>query len=362
VRTDTNPPRYTRTPHLVGLVAEAERLATLVAGASRGDRDRVGDGLRQRAALATLRLDGSPIERPPALDGANPVPVAEVGEVAEVAASGHRGTWFDAMGVGGRADEAVLALEFLGATAALASDDLADRLLAAPQETLAELHRRLVQGLVDEAQAGSPRRSGQAVHDASVGRIIYFATDPADVPTRLALLSAWLQSAGAREHGLVVSGVLHLELLLIHPFESANGRLARAAARLALRARGLDPHGLAVPEVALGRAPIAYYEDVAATARRRDHTVWLERWGEAVAAGLREAAHALGVLAAEPAPRAATFLDRWGAAGFTIADYRATAEVGPEESRSDLDALLDAGLVRRVQGSRGLRFEVVAPR
>ncbi|MDX1621116.1 MAG: hypothetical protein R3320_09010, partial [Nitriliruptorales bacterium] len=136
-------------------------------------------------------------------------------------------------------------------------------------------------------------------------------------------------------------------------------RLARAAGRLALRARGLDPDGLGLPEVVLARDPIGYYEEVARTTRRRDLTIWLERWGEAVVAGLREALARSGLTHEEAASdRSRAFLEAWEQARFTIADYRAAAGVGPEDAKQDLRGLLDAALVRRVPGSRGLRFEV----
>ena len=47
----------------------------------------------------------------------------------------------------------------------------------------------------------------------------------------------------------MVVAVVHGELLALTPFGSADGVVARAAARLTAVATGLDPKGLAVPEV-----------------------------------------------------------------------------------------------------------------
>ncbi len=350
--TATGVPRFTRTPHLVDLVAETERLAQLVAGAA--DASRLREDRLAAAAVSTLQLDGSPISGTPDLDAAPdldaPVPEAEV----------RQGTWLDAMRAGtdtDLADESVAevqALEYLGVRAGLESDDLVDALLADPQRSLATLHRRVTRGLLDDAHAGRPRTTEQAVHDSSVGRIIFFPSDPADIARDVNLLAGWLETAAAREHGLIVSGTVQHELLRIHPFEAANGRLARTAARLLLRSRGLDPSSLAAAEVLLATDTMGYHEEVARTIRRRDLTIWLERWGEAVAAALRSAARELGVLDAEVPERALAATA--GRDAFTIADYRAAAEVGPESARADLTALLDSGRVERVLGSRGLRF------
>lgn len=347
-------PRFTHTPHLVGLIAEAERLAQALLDAPDAGRRR--DTRLAEAAVASLRLDGSPITSPP--DPSAAPPLDRPAEEHDI----RRGTWMDAMRSGTdalideEADAEVQALEYLGVQAALASDDLVDAFLGDPTEALATLHRRVTRGLLEASRCGTPRQSEQAVHDGSTGRIIYYPSEPKDIARDLSLLAGWLVTSAAREHALVVSGVLQYELLRIHPFEAANGRVARAAARLVLRGRGLDPHGLTAAEVPLSTDPIGYYDEVARTARRRDLSPWLERWGEAVAAGLRDSARDLGVLDVELPDRARRFVAARSA--FTVADYRADAGVGPEDARADLGALLDAGVIERVLGSRGLRFTV----
>jgi Fic family protein len=374
-RTGSTPYRFARSPHLVELVAETERLAAVLEGASGPARDALATRRADASILATLQLDGAKLdELPSATDPPTDLPTDLPSTIAEPSAgagagtvsgtpaatsAGRPGTWLDAMATLREVpDEAVQALEAAGVRAALASTDLEEQLLTAPTDALVELHRRLTRGLVAPEVAGAPRRTEQAVHDASVGRVLYFPTDPAAIPLELALLDAWLASAGTREHGLVVSGMLHLELLRIHPFEAANGRLARAAARLVLRGRGLDPAGLAAPEPQLAAQALGYHEEVARTLRRRDATIWLERWGEAVTDGMRLAARELDALAVEVPARATSFVATRDTPAFTVADYRAEATVGPEDARADLRALLDAGAVDRVPGSRGLRFRV----
>lgn len=347
-------PTFERTPHLVGLVATCERLATRLRAVT-PPRARTEE-LVVRAALASLRLDGSPAEAPPDLDVLPPDPPDPTppGRGERTA-----GTWLDAMGLADEPDEAIVAREYRGVRAALAADDLAERILIDPGPALDELHRRLTRGLVEGGTAGRPRRTRQAVQDVSVGRVIFHPADPEQVPARMASLAGWMVSAGTREHALVVSGVVHHELLATHPYEAANGRLARTAARLVLRARGLDPHGVAPVEEVLAEDALGYYGEIAKTLRRRDLTIWLERWGEAVSGGLRAAARHLGLVDPRPSPRVERFLAGWDEHRFTIADYRAHARVGPEGARSDLAVALDAGRVRRVPGARGLRFAVV---
>lgn len=350
-------PRFQRSPHLVALIAEVEQLAARVATAPRERRAALTPERQLAAARATLELDGARMETITDRDAATATVLAhavdiDAGDVVTSAAS--RATWLDTLRVlHDPEDEVVGALELLGV---LAADDseVAEHLLTDADRALTTLHRLLTRGLVTPERAGALRELEQAVHDGATGRILYRTAAPATLPREYGLLTVWLTSTGAREHGLIASGVLHLELLRLHPFDAANGRLARAASRAVLRARGLDPDHLAVPEVAMAADPLGYHEEVARTLRRRDLTVWLERWAEAVAEGLRSAARTLKVLPDAAPARARAFAARHTA--FTIADYRAEVAAAPEEARAELAALLDAGLVRRTPASRGLRF------
>ncbi|MFN2556981.1 MAG: Fic family protein [Nitriliruptorales bacterium] len=367
---------FSHSPHLVALVAQAERLAALVSRVQppeparwnpsaaetsetgRGQVDevaRIGNELMTEAAIASLRLDGSPIDRVPDLaavrDGAAPA--------AERALEQQPGSWLEILQRGRVPDEEVLAREYLGMRAGLAATDLAQELLLSPQQALVELHRRLTLQLLHPDRAGRTRQSRQVVHDARVGRMLFHPAQPEQIPSQMASLASWLATAAPRHHGLVVSGVVHHELLAAHPYEAANGRLARTAARLLLRVRGLDPGGLAAAEVALLGDPLGYYGEMSATARRRDLTIWLERWGEAVTSGLRLAARRLGLLDLDVPPRAEIFLGRWEKPRFTVSDYQAQMEVGLEQTRADLERMLGAGRVERVFGSRGLRFSIL---
>jgi fido (protein-threonine AMPylation protein) len=355
----SQPPRFARSPHLVTLVGEVERLAAAVAAADADDRAAHRRLRRDEAVAATLGLDGAATEDLPDAAAAAAT-IAELGdEYVPHPEREHRGTWLDAMRVLEEpSDDQVRALEVLGVHAADDADDLVDGLLSDPAATLAMLHRRLTRGLVAADRAGQPRVSEQAVHDGRTGRVLYFTSEPHEVPGELNLLDAWMASTGAREHGLIASGVLHLEILRIHPFDAANGRLARAAARLVLRARGLDPDHLAVPEPSLAADPLGYAEEVARTRRRRDLTIWLERWGDAVVAGLRDSARGLGQLPAEVDAEAAAFIAAHPA--FTVTEHRAERRLGPEEARTELGRWLDAGAIARVPGSSGLRFVATA--
>lgn len=332
------------TPWLDRLVGEVERWAAVVAD---DDPDPATvTAARDAAAVATLQLDGSPIDAvPPRLE-----------ELPTGTRTGPaRGGWLEVLRAGTEdleraPDEVLVAVEHHGARRGLDADDVAPALRGDPREALRELHARVTDGLLAPSTAGAPRRTEQTVHDASIGRVLFFPVPPHRVAERLDQAAAWVATSDA--HPVVVSGVLHHQVLDIHPFEAANGRLGRIAARLLLATAGLDVDRVGQPERVLLADSIGYLDEIGRSRRLGDPSSFVVRWAEAVAAGLREAAHDLGAAPDVEVPHATVvFLAEHAGSAFTLRDHR---EAGGEDA--GLDAALDAGLVERVLGTRGLRW------
>lgn len=122
-------------------------------------------------------------------------------------------------------------------------------------------------------------------YDAELGR----PRPDEGVAARLGLL-ADLVTGGTSVPAPVLVAVVHGELLALAPFPAGNGVVARAAARLTAVVSGLDPKGLAVPEVGHLRHAAEYRR--AATAfgggTRDGVTAWLLHCCAQWEAGARE--------------------------------------------------------------------------
>lgn len=120
----------------------------------------------------------------------------------------------------------------------------------APRQALARLHVLAAADSVDPADLGRPR-SSLSVHDPlDLGT----PPSPAEVAARLDALTDLLITP-TKAPAIVVAAIVHGELLALRPFGHADGIIARAATRLTLIDRGLDPKSLAAPEV--GHAQLA---------------------------------------------------------------------------------------------------------
>lgn len=170
-----------------------------------------------------------------------------------------------------------------------ATEQVGTAQLRAPAQVLASLHTAATGDLLPMAQVGRPRGAGEECLEwAELGP----APGPEEVRARLGLvheLVAAVGSAGAP--ALLVAAVVHAELLVVRPFVLGNGVVARALERVVLRVGGLDPTGVAVPEVGhADRAGVDYRGAVGAYASGDPEGVrlWLMHSAEAVSRAAAE--------------------------------------------------------------------------
>lgn len=352
--------RVPYSPYLVMLVTEAATAAGRLLDLPEQVRQPLQQLARRDACRLSARLDGSPLEDETAarVDSGEWAPPARIVEVERA------GGWAGALRLEGMATDEVAAVEYANLLAAYDEEPrLADSFFDDPLAVLAEVHAIICRGLVDPDVAGRRRATEQAVHDGAQGRVIFNTPDPATLPALLAALQMWLgggeQEGGAAFPAPVTAAVVHELLLQWQPYEAANGRLARSASRLVLRARGMDPHALAVPERAWARDAGGYYGEVAATMRRRgDLGPWVERSVEALVGSLESVvAQAHPSVSVVPHPRA---LEAAGALApgqtITVPEYAQRVGVGRESAWRDLRALAARGEVVREPRALGRRF------
>ncbi|MCW2666862.1 MAG: filamentation induced by cAMP protein Fic [Frankiales bacterium] len=155
-----------------------------------------------------------------------------------------------------------------------------------PRQALARLHVLAAADLgLDPDALGRPRAAGQPCEDPlELGP----APDPLEVSARLDGLSRVVLAT--KVPAVVLSAVVHGELLALRPFGVADGLVARAAARLVLIERGLDPKAVSAPEV--GHVELHHEYEDAARAYIGDGADGVARWVrhccEAVSLGARE--------------------------------------------------------------------------
>ena len=165
----------------------------------------------------------------------------------------------------------------------------------APRQVLARMHVLAAKGRLADDLLGRPRDAGVLGDSEGPG-------DPDDrldlgplpappvVTARLDDLSRLLL-APSRTSAIVLSAVVHGELLALRPFPQASGLIARAASRLVLVSRGLDPKSVSVPEVGHLELEAAYSDSARAYISGTSAGVarWVAHCARAVELGAQEA-------------------------------------------------------------------------
>lgn len=251
------------------------------------------NGLRRHADQARAEAVVRAARASAALDGAD-LPLERVRELV-----GTQGNPPNAPGEPDAVERTVRGALRVNATAA----ELSGVLATAPAQALARLHLAAVGDAASGAEVGRPRAEGVSPRDlVDLGP----APSGAELAARLDALCGLLVRETAAS-ALVVAAVVHGELLALRPFVIGNGLVARAVARAVIVGRGLDPTGVAVPEVgALAAGSAAYVGSALAFASGTSEgmTAWIEQCAAAVEVGAREGALiADAVLAGRLAPR-----------------------------------------------------------
>ncbi|MFG2072006.1 hypothetical protein SAMN05421874_12495 [Nonomuraea maritima] len=153
----------------------------------------------------------------------------------------------------------------------------------APRQVLARLHAVAAAGLAPEDALGRPRATEEAPDPLGLGP----APSAADASVRIESLFSLLEQP-TKAPALVLASVVHAELVVLRPFGTADGVVARSAARLTLVEYGLDPKSLVVVEA--GHLELPYGEALRAYLSGSPEGVaqWVQHCASAVVLGVRE--------------------------------------------------------------------------
>jgi Fic family protein len=142
---------------------------------------------------------------------------------------------------------------------------------------LLEIHKLTVASLLPENEAGHYRSVKVVIRNTETQEITFRPPPPTEVPFYIEELFTWLNSdEGKNVHPLLRAGLLHYELVRIHPFTDGNGRTARAMALLLLFLEGYEVKKFFALEEYYDLHPDEYYGALQSVVSTGETTSWLE--------------------------------------------------------------------------------------
>lgn len=230
---------------------------------------------------------------------------------------------------------------------------------------LLRIHAGVMDGLLPLHQTGSFRREPVVIRDPRSGEIVFLPPDHGDVPRLVEELITFTR-VNANLDPLLLAGLFHKQLVIIHPFMDGNGRTTRLATSHLLNGLGLRLASLFSFENYYNQNVSRYFRQVGAfgnyydLAGALDFTPWLEYFAEGILDELQRVAKALAgrrTPATSLKAHHLAILNHIDAHGYiTDADYARLTERAKATRTLDFNYLIEMGLIVRLGRGRGIHY------
>ena len=152
-------------------------------------------------------------------------------------------------------------------------------------EVTKEIHKILTDKILASDRQGAFRVSEASSRDSLTWEKAFDYPPSDQILAMVTQFINWLKSPEAEKtHPLLKSGVVHHELVRIHPFDEANGRAARTVATLSLYLDGYDIKNFFCLEEYFDSDPRRYYNALSSIIEKDpDLTLWLEYFTQGLA-------------------------------------------------------------------------------
>lgn len=237
-------------------------------------------------------------------------------------------------------------------------------------DVLLQIHAVVMNGLLPVHQTGRLRQVPVVVYDPRSGDVVYLPPDYQDVGRLMDDLVAFVQTNRYDLDPLLLAGLVHKQLVVIHPFVDGNGRTTRLATKLLLAGLGLNTLNLFSFENYYNQNVTRYFQNVGVfgnyydLAATLDYTSWLEYFTAGILDELlrvqKEIARNLNLLTPDTAlkPYHQAILAYIDAHGFiTDRDYAGLTERAKATRALDFKFLLDQGVIVRKGKGRGIYYQ-----
>lgn len=151
-----------------------------------------------------------------------------------------------------------------------------------------QIQKQITNGLILPFYSGNLRQEPVVVNDPKTRKIIFLPPDFADVLPMISELIDFIDYNQGKIDPLILAGIFHKQMVLIHPFMDGNGRTARLATKVLLAKLGIDTFNLFSFENYYNKNVTRYFQTVGETGNyydlkdNIDFTLWLEYFTEGI--------------------------------------------------------------------------------
>jgi Fic family protein len=106
------------------------------------------------------------------------------------------------------------------------------------------IHQQVTSGLLPPSTSGKLRQQPVIVNDPRTGKVVYLPPDANQVSSLITDLISFVTNNSQKIDPLILAGIFHKQMVIIHPFMDGNGRTTRLATKVLLAKMGLNTFNL----------------------------------------------------------------------------------------------------------------------
>lgn len=151
-----------------------------------------------------------------------------------------------------------------------------------------KIQEQITDGLLPKFESGKLRQKPVVVNDPQKGQPVYLPPDVKDVKSLMEDLVAFINDNRNKIDSLILAGIFHKQMVIIHPFMDGNGRTTRLATKVLLAEMGLNTFNLFSFENYYNKNITKYFQTVGEfgnyyeLVEKIDFTNWLEYFTEGI--------------------------------------------------------------------------------
>jgi len=155
-------------------------------------------------------------------------------------------------------------------------------------DLILKIQKQITEGLLPKFESGKLRERPVVVNDPRTRKVIYLPPDAKDVKILVEDLDGFVDSSRNEIDPLILAGIFHKQMVIIHPFMDGNGRTTRLATKVLLAEMGLNTFNLFSFENYYNKNVTKYFQTVGEFGNyyeltsKIDFTSWLEYFTEGV--------------------------------------------------------------------------------
>ncbi|PIR80290.1 MAG: hypothetical protein COU25_00695 [Candidatus Levybacteria bacterium CG10_big_fil_rev_8_21_14_0_10_35_13] len=173
-------------------------------------------------------------------------------------------------------------------------------------DLILKIQKKVIVGLLPKFETGLLREKPIVVNNPKTGQPVYLPPEARDVKPLMEDLVDFTNDNREKIDPLILAGIFHKQMVIIHPFMDGNGRTTRIATKVLLAALGLNTFNLFSFENYYNNNVTRYFQTVGEFGNyyelvdKIDFTNWLEYFTEGIIDELLRVQKLLPTAAARP--------------------------------------------------------------